>query len=166
MNEVESLQNHEGWSLTRLLIECLHVVSQASIAFIMLLVATHPAFARDRVTGTAYARDGDTIVVAGVPIRLNGVDAPETSNRYGREAKLFMQRAIRGREITCELNGERTYDRWVGVCFVKVDRNDIDLGAALIANGYALDCAHYSGGRYRSLEPAGARERLRQARYC
>ncbi|MBW0158410.1 thermonuclease family protein [Sinorhodobacter sp. B57] len=130
------------------------------------MIAIHPVLARDRVTGTGYVRDGDTIVVAGVPIRLNGVDAPELSARYGRESKAFMQRAIRGREITCDLNGDRTYDRWVGVCFVKVDREYIDLGAALVANGYALDCARYSGGRYRSLEPAGARQRLGQASCC
>lgn len=39
------------------------------------------------VRGTAYVRDADTVVVTGTAVRLNGVDAPETSNRYGREAK-------------------------------------------------------------------------------
>lgn len=163
--DVEFRGDAEGSSRGRVR-GCLQLISQISFAFFLLLALAQDVFARDRVVGTAYARDGDTIVVAGVPIRLNGVDAPELSNRYGRDAKLFMQRAIRGREITCELNGERTYDRWVGVCFVMVDTDAVDLGAALIANGYALDCARYSGGRYRSLEPAGARQRLRQARYC
>ena len=111
-------------------------------------------------------RDGDTIVVSGIPVRLNGIDAPETSNRYGREARNFMSRLVRGRTLTCELNGERTYDRWVGVCFVKNDGEFVDIGAVLIANGFALDCARYSGGRYRAIEPAGARQRLLQANYC
>lgn len=124
------------------------------------------AEARSIVTGTAYVRDADTIVVAGVPVRLNGVDAPEVSNRYGREAKTFMQRLLRGREVTCQLNGDRTYDRWVGTCFITADQKEFDIGAVLISNGHALDCARYSGGRYRSLEPAGARRRLGQARYC
>lgn len=118
------------------------------------------------INGSAYVRDGDTIVVSGTPVRLNGIDAPETSNRYGREAKTFMQRLLRGKNVTCDLNGERTYDRWVGVCFIEHDGSLVDIGAVLIANGHALDCRRYSGGRYRSLEPAGARSRLRQANYC
>ncbi|WP_299507297.1 thermonuclease family protein [uncultured Roseobacter sp.] len=108
-------------------------------------------------------RDADTIVVRGVPVRLNGVDAPENGTRAGNEATSAMKRFVRGKTVTCELNGERTYDRWVGVCFTEQGH---DIGATMIANGYALDCRRYSGGRYRSLEPAGARSRLPQARYC
>ena len=130
-----------------------------------LLMSACAVDARE-VRGSAYVRDADTIVVAGTPVRLNGVDAPETSNRYGREAKSFMERTLRGREVMCELNGERTYDRWVGTCFISVDGQMVDIGALVIANGHALDCRRYSGGRYRSLEPAGARSRLPQASYC
>lgn len=118
------------------------------------------------ITGTAYVRDADTVVVAGTPVRLNGVDAPETSNRYGREAKTYMERLLRGKTVTCNLNGDRTYDRWVGICFINVDDQLVDIGAVVISRGHALDCRRYSGGRYRSLEPAGARSRLRQASYC
>lgn len=108
-------------------------------------------------------RDADTIVVRGVPIRLNGVDAPENGTRAGNEATAAMKRYVRGKNVTCELNGERTYDRWVGVCYTDEGH---DIGAVMIANGYALDCRRYSGGRYRELEPSGARSRLPQARYC
>ncbi|MEP2029390.1 MAG: thermonuclease family protein [Paracoccaceae bacterium] len=108
-------------------------------------------------------RDADTIVVNGVPIRLNGVDAPENGTQAGNQANAAMKHYVRGKTLTCELNGERTHDRWVGVCFTE-DGNDI--GAVMIADGYALDCRRYSGGRYRKLEPAGARSRLRQAGYC
>lgn len=108
-------------------------------------------------------RDADTVVVKGVPIRLNGVDAPENGTRAGNEATAAMKRYLRGKTLNCELNGDRTYDRWVGVCFT--DEGD-DIGAVMIASGYALDCRRYSGGRYRSLEPSGARSRLPQAAYC
>jgi micrococcal nuclease len=124
-----------------------------------------PVAARE-ISGTAYVRDADTIVVGGTPVRLNGVDAPENSNRYGREATTFMGRLLRGATVTCDLNGERSYDRWVGVCYILVDGQLADIGAILIVNGFALDCRRYSGGRYRSLEPPGARSRLRQANYC
>lgn len=83
----------------------------------------------------------------GVPIRLNGVDAPENGTRAGNAATAAMKRYLRGKTLTCKLNGERTYDRWVGVCFTEDGQ---DIGAVMIANGFALDCRRYSGGRYRS----------------
>lgn len=139
-----------------------HKISAWALA---VCVASTAAEARE-VRGTAHVRDADTVVVAGTPVRLNGVDAPETSNRYGREAKSFMERVLRGRTVVCDLNGDRTYDRWVGTCFITVDGEFVDIGAIVISNGHALDCRRYSGGRYRSLEPAGARSRLPQANYC
>lgn len=57
------------------------------------------------INGSAYVRDRDKIVVSGTPVRLDGVDAPETYNRYGRESKTFKQRLLRGKTLTCELNG-------------------------------------------------------------
>jgi endonuclease YncB( thermonuclease family) len=132
---------------------------------VVFFLAGTPAFARD-VAGWAYVRDGDTIVVSGTPVRLNGIDAPEASNRYGRQAKTFMERLLKGRVVSCELNGERSYDRWIGVCYIDHDVGVLDIGMLLIANGHALDCARYSGGRYRVFEPAGTRSRLKQASYC
>ena len=107
-------------------------------------------------------RDVDTIVVAGNPIRLNGVDGPETSTRVGKDAKFFMERLVGGKIVTCELNGERTYDRWVGVCFL----NGEDIGGIAVREGQALDCKRYSGGRYRELETRAARFKMRRASYC
>lgn len=130
-----------------------------------LVLSTGEVSARD-VSGKASIRDADTIVVKGVPVRLNGIDAPENSTRAGREATTFMKRLLRGETVACRLNGDRTHDRWVGVCYIQMQGQWTDIGAILIANGYALDCRRYSGGRYRSLEPRGARQRLRQAGYC
>lgn len=135
-----------------------------AFALVLAVIAT-PSAARD-ITGTARVRDADTVVVAGTPVRLNGIDAPETSNRYGRAAKAFMERMLLGQTVACTLNGDKTYDRWVGTCFININGQLVDIGAIVIANGHALDCRKYSGGRYRSLEPAGARSRLRQANYC
>ncbi len=109
-----------------------------------------------------HVRDADTIVVNGTPVRLNGVDAPELGTRSGQDAKRWMVNYLRGKSISCDLSGERTYDRWVGVCFADGE----DVGAAVIAAGHALDCARYSGGRYRHLETPAAKSRLRRASYC
>ena len=123
---------------------------------IALALVTSPAMAQVKV------RDADTIVVSGTPVRLNGVDAPEIGTRAGRDARRWMVNFLSGRSIECDLNGERTHDRWVGVCYADGE----DIGAALIAAGHALDCRRYSGGRYAHLETPAARSRLRRANYC
>ncbi|WP_254438742.1 thermonuclease family protein [Ruegeria arenilitoris] len=119
-------------------------------------------FATTAAAGGLQVRDADTIVVDGTPVRLNGVDAPELGTRSGQDAKRWMVNFLRGKSIECELNGERTYDRWVGVCYA----DGQDIGAAVIAAGHALDCARYSGGRYRHLETPAAKSRLKRAGYC
>jgi micrococcal nuclease len=122
-----------------------------------------PAFADRTIEGrVTVVRDVDTIVVAGIPVRLNGLDGPETSTRIGREVRAFMTRLVRGETVTCQLNGDRTHDRWVGVCYL----DEQDIGAIAVANGHALDCRRYSGGRYRELETPAARSRIPRARYC
>lgn len=112
--------------------------------------------------GGTYVRDADTIVVDGTPVRLNGVDAPELGTQSGQNAKRWMINYLAGKTVDCDLNGERTHDRWVGICYADGE----DVGAAVIAAGHALDCARYSGGRYQHLEIPAAKSRLRRARYC
>jgi endonuclease YncB( thermonuclease family) len=130
---------------------------------ILVFLTAGPTFADRAIEGrVTLVRDVDTIVVAGIPVRLNGLDGPEPSTRIGREARAFMNRLVRGEKVTCLLNGDRTHDRWVGVCFL----GGQDIGAIAVANGYALDCARYSGGRYRGLETPAARSRIGRAGYC
>lgn len=128
-----------------------------SITVLALVLYATPA-----LSASLHVRDADTIVVDGTPVRLNGVDAPELKTSAGKDAKRWVVNYLRGKSINCELNGERTYDRWVGVCFADGE----DIGAAVIAAGHALDCRRYSGGRYRSLETPAARSRIKRAGYC
>lgn len=119
-------------------------------------------FATTAAAGGLQVRDADTIVVDGTPVRLNGVDAPELGSCSGQDAKRWIVNFLRGKNIECSLNGERTHDRWVGVCYA----DGKDIVAAVIAAGHALDCVRYSGGRYRHLETSAAKSRLRRAGYC
>jgi endonuclease YncB( thermonuclease family) len=130
---------------------------------ILVFLTAGPTFADRMIEGrVTVVRDVDTIVVGGTPVRLNGLDGPEISSRIGREARAFMNRLVQGETVTCRLNGERTHDRWVGVCFL----DGQDIGAIAVANGHALDCRRYSGGRYRELETSAAQSRIQRAAYC
>lgn len=112
--------------------------------------------------GGVTVRDADTIVVNGTPVRLQGVDAPELDTGAGKGARRWMVNYLAGKSIECRLNGKRTHDRHVGVCYA----DGVDIGAAVIAAGHALDCSRYSGGRYRRFETPAAKSRIRRARYC
>ncbi len=65
-----------------------------------------------------HVRDGDTIEVNNIPIRLNGVSAPELDEPLGNRSKAYMTELVIGKTVRCELNGQKTYDRWVGVCYL------------------------------------------------
>lgn len=113
------------------------------------------------ISGHGSSLDGDTLVVEGYHVRLSGLDAEELNEPNGLAAKYAMIRFING-PIECKLTGDKSYNRYVGTCFVAGN----DLAAMMVANGFALDCARYSGGKYRHLEPAGIRQKLTQKNYC
>lgn len=139
------------------------LVKSVILAFFAHLFLLQPALADRTIEGrVTVVRDVDTIIVAGTAFRLNGVDGPETSTRYGREARAFMTRLVQGETVICDLNGERTYDRWVEVCFLDGE----DIGAIAITNGFALDWRRYSGGAHRDLGTREARSRLYRASHC
>ena len=110
----------------------------------------------------SHVRDGDTIEVGKIPIRLNGVSAPELDEPLGQKSKQFMVDLVNGQRVRCELNGTKTYDRFVGVCY----RGDRDIGAMVIEAGLALDCPRFSGGRYKAVETVAARSAIKLPRYC
>ncbi len=127
---------------------------------ILSLGALHAA--QSSLTGeVTHVRDGDTIEVGGVPVRLNGVAAPELSEPGGRLAKAFMVRLVAGKAVRCDLDGSRSFDRVVGVCYL----DGQDIGASIIATGLARDCPSFSGGRYAEIDTA-ASKRLPLLGYC
>ena len=123
----------------------------AAIAACMMMVsavdAGQPRWLEGKIT---YVRDIDTFEVNGIPIRLDGVDGPEYKERDGRAAKRWLQNTYGGAKVRCWLDGTTTYDRHVGICY---DRMEQDIGAVIIANGWARDCPRYSDGRYQVYEP-------------
>jgi len=121
------------------------------------LLATLPAEAakcpRGTLTGVVtHVRDGDTIEVGSMPIRLNGLAAPEGDEPGGAEATDAMLELVQGRTLRCELDGDRTHDRCVGVCYL----DDEDVAAIMVRRGLARDCERFSGGRYRTAERQAA----------
>ena len=64
-----------------------------------------------------HVRDGDTIEVNGIAIRLSALDCPERGTRDGEYANRLAQQFLTTKAV-CELTGAKTYDRLVGYCIV------------------------------------------------
>lgn len=119
------------------------------LAALACLPLAGPQAAPSRVTGiVTHVRDGDTIEVGPVAVRLQGLHAPELDETLGPESKAAMVRLVEGREVTCDLTGEKNHDRVIGVCY----RDGQDIAALLVGLGLGRDCPRYSGGRYKALE--------------
>jgi micrococcal nuclease len=133
------------------------------ITFTALFVCQAYADEATILTGTVtHVRDGDTIEVGKIPIRLNGVSAPELDEPLGPQSKAFMVDLVDGKSVRCELTGAKTYDRLVGTCYL----DGVDIGIAVISAGLALDCPRYSGGRYAEFEVNEARAEIALPGYC
>ena len=107
--------------------------------------------------GKCYVIDGDTVVISSTKIRLAGIDAPELEHPWGKKAKFAMIELCKGQVVTAEILEEVSYDRIVARCTLL---DGTDLAAALVKQGLALDWPKFSGGKYRHLEPEGARKKL------
>jgi endonuclease YncB( thermonuclease family) len=98
-------------------------------------------FAQAELTGQiTHVRDGDTIEVGDIAIRLNGLTCDERGTDLGDRATAYLRFQVLGKTATCTLNGERTYDRLVGRCATE-DLGDI--GVHLITQQLCGRCERY-----------------------
>jgi len=103
-----------------------------------------PALPMRPVTGRAWVVDGDTIRIAGIPIRLDGIDAPERSQTCtypngrawpcGEAATRRLHERTRGRIVTCKPRGHDRYARLIATCWL----DGSDLNAWLVREGWAV----------------------------
>ena len=81
---------------------------------------------------------------------------PESAQPGGTKATTATCALDLGREsgpgVRCELDGERTHDRCVGICYL----NGQDISEVMVRRGLARDCPRFSGGRYAAAERRAA----------
>ena len=107
----------------------------------------------EALTGRASVIDGDTLELAGRRIRLWGVDAPESrqtctqagvSWRCGQQAANALDAWLGARPVACVEIDKDQNGRSVSRCTVGGE----DIGRWLVINGWAIEYADYSDGRY------------------
>jgi micrococcal nuclease len=116
------------------------------------------------IVGSPTVVDGDTLRFGKETVRIFGIDAEERNEPNGPRAADSLRRIVAASHtIRCEPTGDQTHKRTVAICYT-ASGNDVAM--MLVAGGYVLDCARYSGGRYRQYEPANIRNQLTQKPYC
>ncbi|WP_082766313.1 thermonuclease family protein [Paramesorhizobium deserti] len=135
-----------------------------TIAFFILLALivarlNTPLPGRGPPAGPAYVIDGDTLIIDGRHIRLQGIDAPEMKQicrrqerdyDCGVEARNEMKKLIGGRAVRCSASRNDRYNRLLGDCRV----GELDLNRAMVETGWAVAYGHYA-----SEEAVARRER-------
>lgn len=107
--------------------------------------------------GRAHIIDGDTIRIGFNRFRLAGVDAPELNQPWGKAAKWALVALCKGVNVVAVATGEISHGRLVATCYLS---DGTDIGAEMVWRGLALDFTPFSNGKYRALEPFGARRQF------
>ena len=106
----------------------------------------HPSIT---IHGAARVLDGDTIVVSGKRIRLEGIDAPEgqqlcyANNRAwacGTASTDALRRFIGSSPVGCASTGTDRYGRTLARCHVQ----GTDIQSWMVINGWAVAYSRYS----------------------
>src|ERR1700674_2099696 len=135
------------------------------LIMILVFFAAGSACAED-----ALVRDGDTVQLAAVTFKLDGIDAPEFDQMCidehaepwacGVEARDQLAKLIDKRGVHCEdLGPSKTYGKWhIGLC--TVDGETTSLNQLLVRQGFALNLEPDAKGRFKEDE-AGAKDNRR-----
>lgn len=131
------------------------------------------AFKKGKVYPVRVERviDGDTVRVrrggwlgvlfpgASTPVRLYGMDAPESEQRYGDQSTRALRKLLRGGGWRMEVMDTDRYQRVVGLLYQRSRERSANL--VMVEQGWAHAYVRY-GGRELGMEPAeGAARRKR-----
>lgn len=137
---------------------------RALLSFLAITLLALPAAAERRdFRGTVtHVSDGDTVWVrpatggAPVPVRLQGIDAPEICQPFGEQARHALASRVLHKPVSVDVRGRDDFDRTLG----RVTVQGQDVGAWLVFTGLAWSYRYRQNpGPYAQLE-----SQARQAR--
>lgn len=123
----------------------------------------------------AIVRDGNTVQLADMTYRLDGIDAPEFDQvcidehadpwACGVEARDQLAKLIAGRDVHCkDLGLDKTFKRHIGDC--NIDGEKDGLSRLLVRRGYALNLELSAKGQFSDDEAGAKSSRLGLWRGC
>jgi micrococcal nuclease len=142
--------------------KALHAAAALALALCMTAVsaqaASYPFSLKGEVVGVT---DGDTIKLLQdkkqYRIRLNGIDAPEMGQAYGRKSKDYLASLVAGKRVEVIVRDTDRYGRYVGDVLVGGESACAELVAAGLAWHYT---AYSKDEKLAALEKAARAKKL------
>ena len=157
-----SLKAHHSHRLMRSLVPFALVAAFSVMAGIVIAYAppvtldllqsiiTPDKTSENHLEGVAHVMDGDTILIDGTRVRLEGIDAPEATQSCknhedqsypcGKTAKIHLKDLTGLALLRCKGEDLDNYGRLLATCFI----NDRNINAAMVQNGWAVAYRQYS----------------------
>ncbi len=116
--------------------------------FLVFAIVRYGQIEQFNHSGNAIVLDGDTIMLSGRKIRLEGIDAPEFSQTCkaksgsypcGREARKQLVALAKGGTVECSGWQDDKYGRFLGSCIV----GQVDLNRQMVLSGWAVSYGDY-----------------------
>lgn len=120
------------------------VVATAVLFFAGLVLAAPPNVVKEFSGKVIGVTDGDTIKVLvnkeTITVRLEGIDAPESGQSFGKKSKEALSEAVAGKTVTVKKTGTDKYKRSLGIVMLE----DVDVNAKLVEEGWAWHFKKYN----------------------
>lgn len=131
------------------------------IACALLALPAWPAWALEEAW-VSWVMDGDTVLLLpdgqreAVRFRIQGIDAPESCQSGGEQAREALMALVLRRHVQFEPHGQDSYGRQLG----RLRQGELDVGAQMVRSGWAWAWSHRTGrGPYAALQREAQRER-------
>lgn len=126
-------------------LESLRMKKILCTVFLAFILIPFIAFADENIIKIISIHDGDTLTVINdnnkeVKIRLFGIDAPETTQKYGQASRDYLRRIVKGKNLSYKIRSQDDYGRVVATLF----GNGKDLNYEMIKAGYAWHYKYYN----------------------
>ncbi|QDV30324.1 Thermonuclease precursor [Planctopirus ephydatiae] len=109
-----------------------------------LVLAAPPKVVEEFTGKVIGVTDGDTIKVLvnkdSVTVRLEGIDAPESGQSYGKKSKEALAEIVAGKTVNVKKTGTDKYGRTLGIVIV----GDSDANAKMVEDGWAWHFKKYN----------------------
>lgn len=130
-----------------------------TIATLLAINPINTAYATQKAT-LVKCNDGDTcrFKVDGkiINVRFSSIDAPESDQPYGKEAKLYLLKLLKEGNITLNCHGNALGNRTA----CEVFSNNKDVQSLMVSAGMAFDYPLYSKSKYQQQQKIAQKSKI------
>ena len=116
----------------------------ATVLFSFTVLSAPPKVVKEFTGKVANVIDGDSVEITvgqnTVILRLEGIDAPEPAQNFGKKAKEILSALVLDKTVSVKQTGDDRYGRIIGYLFL--DKTDIN--SKMVEDGWAWHFSKYN----------------------